>query len=132
MSSLSDRIPEFEAAIGRFARQRPDRVEPTLASSAPPEAAPDARDAEMRDVVEKFEELFAELAPPPPKSGGEAIQPDDIRLDLPEDLLASSPGRMTGKRHAGANDAPQRTPAPEIPPADAVRPRHRRLVASDR
>lgn len=80
-----------------------------------------ALEPDMREVVEKFEELFAELAPPPEED--RQVTPDDLFRDLT--LGDSRPGAGIAQPRAPAArsglDHPAKPAAAEAPAADTGR-----------
>jgi hypothetical protein len=107
MSSLTDRLRAFDPGSRRFAPRdaaasRPDNI--ATAGTSDDSAARGELDAEMLDVVDKFEAAYSELVPPTPAPAAEDARTDAGNLDI--DLLDEE------LRKAFGDDEP-----PEQPPS---------------
>src|SRR5688500_3875566 len=88
MSSLTDFIRGFEPGTSRFAPPSPEHTSAAAQSQqpGPRTAANEGLDAETLEVVQRFEELYSELAPPAPEpTHDDDIRLDDLHFDLPDD-----------------------------------------------
>ena len=77
MSLLTDPLGEFGPRSGRHTRREP--------TGSRDDASADSIDAETRDVIEKFEALYAQVEPAASEPAAHSAD-GDLRIEFPEDL----------------------------------------------